>query len=44
MWLSQTWNGQEAAFQFTMTILVAGIYVFLDTDGEPSGGTVFNGG
>ena len=35
MWQSQIWNGQDAAFQFTMTILAAGIYVFLDTDGEP---------
>ena len=27
MWQSSTWNGQEAAFRFYMTILVAGIFI-----------------
>lgn len=35
MWQSAIWNGQTAAFQFYVTILGVGIYVFLDTDGEP---------
>lgn len=35
MWQSATWNGQTAAFQFYLTILGVGIYVFLDNDGEP---------
>ena len=34
MWQSQEWNGQDGAFQFYMTILATGIYVFLNTDGE----------
>ncbi len=34
MWQSDTWNGQDAAFQAFMAILGVGIYVFLDTDGE----------
>jgi len=34
MWQSHTWNGQDAAFKFYMTVLAVGIYVFLDTDGE----------
>lgn len=34
MWQSEDWNGQDGAFQFYMTILAAGIYVFLDTDGD----------
>ena len=33
MWQSETWNGQEAAFRFTIIILAAAIYVLLDTDG-----------
>jgi predicted small integral membrane protein len=35
MWQSQTWNGQQAAFRFCLAILAAGVYVFLDTDGDP---------
>ena len=35
MWQSSAWNGQDSAFQFYMTVLAAGIYVFLDTDGDP---------
>jgi predicted small integral membrane protein len=27
MWQSQTWNGQEAAFRFYVTILAALIFV-----------------
>ena len=38
MWQSEKWNGQTAAFYFCMTTLAAGIYIFLDTDGEPSAG------
>lgn len=34
MWQSATWNGQEAAFRFYMTILAVAVYVFLDTDGD----------
>ncbi|MEW5423128.1 DUF2165 family protein [Amorphus sp. 3PC139-8] len=34
MWQSDTWNGQEGAFRFYMTMLAAGIYIFLDNDGE----------
>ena len=34
MWQSSTWNGQDAAFMFTMSILAVAIYVFLDTDGD----------
>ena len=33
MWQSRTWNGQEAAFRFTMVILGAPIFVSLP-DGE----------
>ncbi|MEM8588611.1 MAG: DUF2165 domain-containing protein [Pseudomonadota bacterium] len=36
MWQSSVWNGQTKAFQFYVTILGVGIYVFLDTDGEPA--------
>ena len=36
MWQSKTWNGQDAAFKFYLTIVAAGVYIFLDTDGEPS--------
>lgn len=35
MWQSPTWNGQDAAFQFYMTVLAVAVYVFLDNDGEP---------
>lgn len=35
MWQSAAWNGQTAAFQFSVTILGVGVYVFLDNDGEP---------
>jgi len=35
MWQSQIWNGQESAFRLSVTILAAGIYIFLDSDGEP---------
>jgi predicted small integral membrane protein len=35
MWQAGAWNGQEAAFMFYTAILGVGIYVFLDTDGEP---------
>ena len=34
MWQSRTWNGQEAAFRFYMTLLAVGIFVSLN-DGEP---------
>lgn len=34
MWQSKTWNGQEAAFRFYMSILAVAVYVFLDTDGD----------
>tara|TARA_R110002020_G_scaffold15611_5_gene55735 strand:- start:11890 stop:12399 length:510 start_codon:yes stop_codon:yes gene_type:complete len=34
MWQSELWNGQEAAFRFYMTVLVVGIYVLVDNDGE----------
>ena len=30
MWQSSTWNGQEAAFRFYLTVLAAGAYVLLD--------------
>jgi predicted small integral membrane protein len=34
MWQSQTWNGQEAAFRFTMVIVAALIFVSMpDRDG-----------
>jgi predicted small integral membrane protein len=36
MWQSGTWNGQDAAFTFYMTVLAVAVYVFLDTDGAPS--------
>ena len=36
MWQSETWNGQETAFNFCMTILAVAVFVFLDTDGEPN--------
>jgi predicted small integral membrane protein len=35
MWQSKTWNGQEAAFRFYMTLLVVLIFVN-QTDGESS--------
>ncbi|MCG8543034.1 MAG: DUF2165 domain-containing protein [Alphaproteobacteria bacterium] len=35
MWQSETWNGQDTAFNFCMTILAVAVFVFLDTDGEP---------
>lgn len=34
MWQSETWNGQQAAFRFYLTILAVTVYVFLDTDGD----------
>jgi len=34
MWQSKTWNGQEAAFRFDMSILAVAVYVILDTDGD----------
>ena len=34
MWQSKTWNGQDAAFRFYVTILAVAVYVFLDTDGD----------
>lgn len=37
MWQSKAWNGQSAAFAFSVTILAAGIYILLDNDGEPEG-------
>jgi predicted small integral membrane protein len=40
MWQSEEWNGQTAAFQFNITIVAVGIFVFLDTDGEPALGPV----
>ena len=33
MWQSKTWNGQEAAFRFYMTLLAVLIFVN-QTDGE----------
>lgn len=35
MWQSRTWNGQEAAFRFYMTLLAVGIFVN-QSDGELS--------
>ena len=35
MWQSASWNGQDAAFKFYMTLMAVGLYVFLDNDGEP---------
>ena len=37
MWQSKAWNGQSAAFAFSVTILVAGIYILLDNDAKPLG-------
>ncbi len=34
MWQSHSWNGQQPAFRFYMTILAVGIYVLMDNDGE----------
>lgn len=34
MWQSETWNGQQGAFRFYMTMLAVGIYVLQDNDGE----------
>jgi predicted small integral membrane protein len=34
MWQSETWNGQEAAFRFYVTILLVLLYV-IQPDGEP---------
>jgi predicted small integral membrane protein len=34
MWQSSTWNGQEAAFKFYMTMLVVLIFV-VQPDGDP---------
>jgi predicted small integral membrane protein len=31
MWQSATWNGQEPAFRFYLTVLAVSIYVMLDT-------------
>ena len=31
MWQSATWNGQEAACRFHLTVLAVGAYVLLDT-------------
>ena len=31
MWQSNTWNGQEAAFRFYLTVLAVGAYVLLDS-------------
>lgn len=36
MWQSSTWNGQEAAFKFYMTMLAVLIYVMMP-EGEPEG-------
>lgn len=36
MWQSETWNGQEAAFRFYVTILLVTIYV-MQRDGEGDG-------
>ena len=33
MWQSKSWNGQSAAFAFTMVIVAAGIYILLENDG-----------
>jgi predicted small integral membrane protein len=35
MWESQTWNGQEPAFRFYVTVLVVLIFV-LQSDGDPT--------
>jgi predicted small integral membrane protein len=32
MWQSRTWNGQEGAFRFYLTVLGAAVYVLLDTE------------
>ncbi len=34
MWRSDGWNGQPAAFFYYATMLIAGIYILMDTDGE----------
>lgn len=33
MWQSETWNGQQAAFRFTVILLAVAVYVFVDNDG-----------
>ena len=35
MWMSKTWNGQEAAFRFAMTVLGVLIYVAMPDPEEP---------
>ena len=35
MWMSKTWNGQEAAFRFAMTVLGVLIYVAMPDIDEP---------
>lgn len=32
MWQSDVWNGQDAAFRFTIVILAVGVFVLLDND------------
>ena len=34
MWQSATWNGQQAAFRFYLTVLAVSVYVMLDA-GDP---------
>jgi len=36
MWQSQTWNGQEPAFRFVMTILAVVIFIAQREPGTPS--------
>jgi predicted small integral membrane protein len=36
MWRSDGWNGQPAAFFYYATMLLVGIYVLLENDGEVS--------
>ncbi|SDA18842.1 Predicted small integral membrane protein [Methylobacterium sp. UNC378MF] len=37
MWMSTTWNGQQSAFRFAMTVLGVLIYVALPEAGDPTG-------
>ncbi|XYD10266.1 DUF2165 domain-containing protein [Methylobacterium sp. NMS12] len=37
MWMSKTWNGQQSAFRFAMTVLGVLIYVALPETEDPNG-------
>ena len=39
MWMSKTWNGQESAFRFAMTVLGVLIYVAMPDTDEPGAST-----